>query len=110
MKNTLDLTELQAVLNVLNMESLNTPVVDSEGFSVETIDLLGDDKEAKFIRLKSFLMSVCKNETQTNIIELLSQEYDVEYVANKLNYSREYIRRVIREIRNRCLRLLKKSK
>jgi len=110
MKNKIDLREIEAVLNVLNIESLNIPVLNEEGIAVEIIDLLGDDTEAKFIRLKTFLISICRNETQGRIIELLSQQYEVEDIANKLGYTQEHVRRTVREIRNKCLKLLKKPK
>ncbi len=110
MKNKINLKEVEAVLNVLNIESLNAPAADSEGCVVEVIDLLGNDTEAKFLRLKGFFISACRNDTQICIIELLSQEYEVEDISKKLGYSREHIRRLIREIRNRCQKLQKKTR
>ncbi len=112
MTNKIDLkevNELKAILNVLNMVSLNVNSIDTEGFTVEHMDLLGDDREAKFTRLKAFLISVCKNVTQIRVIELLSQQYDIEDIANELGYTQEYVRRTVREIRKKCLRLQKKS-
>ncbi len=109
MKKKIDLKEINAVLNVLNMESLNTLVMDEVGNTVEAMDLLGNDDEAKLSRLKTLLISVCTSTIQVQVVELLSQQYTVADIAKELGYNTEYIRRLIREIRKKCQKLLKKQ-
>lgn len=97
----------QRVVNILGIESLNVPALDMDGCETEAMHLLGNDHDARFVRLKTFLHTICRNKTEQKIVDLLSEGYSAEEIAEELHHHFEYTKRTIRRIRNRCLKHLK---
>lgn len=88
------------VTNKLSLDELIE--VDYEAEPVTLGDTLGTDDESRFIRLKMFLLSICKTKSEEKVIELLCAGFDYNDIAKKLNVSYKQIKNILYDVRKRC--------
>jgi hypothetical protein len=101
MKHKFQSWELDRILGIINMQSLDA-LTESAGELVPLHETIGNADEYNFITLKCFLLNVAKTPTEKTVVELLSQQYDVVDIAKRLHFHQKYIRKVIYTLRKRC--------
>lgn len=101
--------EISRVLNILEMDSLDRVINYEEEFDKEVTlgETLGNWNEASFMKLKIFLLSVAKNQTEKRIIELLSEGYTKPEVTKILKIKHKYLYKIVTKLRKRCLEFQK---
>jgi diphthamide synthase subunit DPH2 len=102
MKNKIEEWELSQILGIINMQSLDSVVQDTDGELVSLHETIGNSDDYNFIALKCFLLNVAKTQTEKKVIELLSQQYGVEDIAKHLHFHKDSIRAIIYALRKRC--------
>lgn len=73
-------------------------------------DYIMCDEQYKLTKLRCLLLALCKTKTDETVLELLSQQYTPNEVADKTGMHPESVRRIIRRLRKRWQNYKKNEK
>lgn len=96
---------IRRVDGIMDMDSLDRPVIGEEGNEVTLADTLVNYDQARAMRVRAWLISMCKTKIQEKIVNMLFEGYEKTEIADELKIHYDSVTRIIRDIRKQCLEL-----